>query len=391
MREALFKEVAWRQTRKARENACGDAFLSYRDRDSGRVVSVLSDGLGSGVKAGIMAAMTAKMALKFALSEMDTVRTAEIMMDAMPICAVRKIGYATWTVVDCRENRTVRIIEQGNPGFLYIREGRRFDPPSVELCSRRYAHRKLRVSELEAQPEDRIVFFSDGVTEAGMGSAAYKLGWRRAGVEAFVFEMLAAEPGLSAQELANRTVQAAINKEPSRRAGDDTTCAAVYMRRPRRTLLLSGPPFSRERDADYARLADRFEGRRIVCGGTSADILSRELGKPIETPLRMGNGRLPPVSRMEGMDLVTEGILTLTATQRYLESGEPPSQPDAASRLFELLCDSDVIEIVVGTRINEAHQDPNLPVELDIRRNLLKQMKQVLETRYLKEVNLRYL
>ncbi len=387
--ENLFKEVEVYQVRKSTELTCGDVFLSTRDPATGRVISVLSDGLGSGVKANVLAAMTAKMALKFTQSELDMVRSAEIMVNALPICAVRKIGYATYTVVDCRDPRTVRIVEQGNPACIYIRNGQVLDLPTEEVGGNKNDHRTVRFSHCEPQPEDRIIFFSDGITEAGMGTRFYKLGWRRKGVVDFVLSLLSAEPDISARSLVHRIVNEALAKEPGRKAGDDTTCAAVYMRRPRRTMLLSGPPYHAERDREAAQLLADFDGRTIICGGTSAEIVSRELNLPIHTPLLRGRSTLPPVSQMEGIDLVTEGILTLTEAMRQLKSGERPAAVSGATQLVELLRESDVIELVVGTRINEAHQDPNLPVDLEIRRNLMKHMKQVLEEKYLKEVNIR--
>ncbi|MGE4490790.1 MAG: SpoIIE family protein phosphatase, partial [Kiritimatiellales bacterium] len=346
MNSGLFKEVEVYQLRKATEATCGDAFLSHRNRESGRIVSVLSDGLGSGVKANILASMTVKMALKFAESELDIVRSAEIMMDALPVCAVRKIGYATYTVVDCRDNRTVRVIEQGNPGFICVRNGTVMELPYTELKGRRQDYRRLRVTEFEPQPEDRILFFSDGVTEAGMGSRMYKLGWRRSGVVEFVEQTLEKTPGISAGDLVRRIVRTAISKEPDGRAGDDTSCAAVYMRKPRRTLMLSGPPFAQNRDREFAHLVESFEGRKAICGGTSADIVARELGRSLHTPLLGGRSRLPPVSEMGGVDLVTEGILTLTEAQRLLEDGAVPCENNAAVKLVDLLRDSDVVEMV---------------------------------------------
>jgi hypothetical protein len=385
----LFKEVEVYQVRKATEISCGDVFLSHRDPVTGRVVSVLSDGLGSGVKANVLAAMTAQMALKFALSELDMVRSAEIMMNALPICAVRRIGYATYTVVDCRDQRTMRIVEQGNPGFIYIRGGKVIDLPFEEFGSRKHDYRIVRTTTCVPQPEDRIIFFSDGITEAGMGTRFYKLGWRRSGVVEFVQSLLAADPQISARTLVRRIVAEALNKEPNRRAGDDTTCAAVYMRKPRRTMLLSGPPYDANRDREAAQLLADFDGRTVICGGTSAEIVSRELGRPLSTPILRGRSSLPPVSHMEGIDLVTEGILTLTEVMRCLKNGGQPPENNAAAQLVELLRESDVIELVIGTRINEAHQDPSLPVDLEIRRNLMKHMKRVLEKKYLKEVNIR--
>jgi len=387
----LFKEVAFYQACKATEIACGDTFLSHRDRVTGRVVSVLSDGLGSGVKANILASMTAKMALKFAESELDMIRSAEIMMDALPVCAVRKIGYATFTVVDCRDSRTTRIVEQGNPGFVLIRAGDVVTPRFTEISGRHGDYRKICVTEFEPQPEDRVLFFSDGVTEAGMGSVTYKLGWRRTGVVGFVRQILVDNPTISARSITRKIVTEALRKEPGGRACDDTSCAALYLRKPRRTLVLSGPPFAAGRDREFAQLIETFDGRKVICGGTSAEIISRELARPLHTPLLRGHSALPPLSQMEGVDLVTEGILTLTEVQRYLESGKQPSTSNAATQLVELFRDSDVIELVVGTRINEAHQDPSLPVDLEIRRNLLKRMKRVLEDHYMKEVNVRYI
>ena len=385
--ETLFKEVEFCQVRKATELSCGDVFLSERDANAGRVTFVLSDGLGSGVKANVLAAMTAQMALKFTRSRLDMTRSAEIMMNALPICAVRKIGYATYTVVDCQGQRSVRMIEQGNPRLIYIRRGRVLDLPYEQINSTEKDYRTVRISHCEPEPEDRIIFFSDGITESGMGTPPWRLGWRRRGVVDFVQGLLESDPEISARTLVHRIVSEALNKEPGRRAGDDTSCAAIYMRKPRRTLVLSGPPFHAARDRDAAQMLADFDGRTAICGGTSAEIVSRELGRPLQTPILRGRSSLPPISHMEGVDLITEGILTLTDALRVLEHGSQPAG-DASARLVELLRESDVIDFVVGTRINEAHQDPSLPVELEIRRNLLKHMKQVLEDKYLKEVNI---
>ena len=66
-------------------------------------------------------------------------------------------------------------------------------------------------------------------------------------------------------------------------------------------------------------------------------------------------------------------------------------RPNAATRLVELLLNSDIIHFLVGTRINEAHQDPNVPVELDLRRNIIRKIASLLETRYLKESRLQFM
>ena len=93
---------------------------------------------------------------------------------------------------------------------------------------------------------------------------------------------------------------------------------------------------------------------------------------------------------MEGADLVTEGILTLTRTAQLLEKDEPPREKNPAAKLYDILVESDSIQFVVGARINEAHQDPNLPIDLEIRRNIIKRICKVLEEKYLKETSIQY-
>ena len=118
-------------------------------------------------------------------------------------------------------------------------------------------------------------------------------------------------------------------------------------------------------------------------------MISRELNIPIKTQISLNCGRLPSVSFMEGIDLVTEGILTLTKTCEYLENGE--SSEDAAGQLVKFLLDSDCINFMVGAKLNQAHYDPALPVEIEIRKNIIKRMADVLENKYIKKVVVKYM
>jgi hypothetical protein len=224
-----------------------------------------------------------------------------------------------------------------------------------------------------------------------MGSWANPLGWRDEGCRNFVEKSVRRDPSISGRHLANAVLQESLMKEPHGEAGDDMTCAVLYFRKPRKLILLTGPPFSRERDGEYAHLLVHFPGRKVVSGGTTADIVARQLGRSITTDLGTARSNLPPISRMEGVDLVTEGILTLTSTQKILDSGEGMKSSNPAAMMANLLLESDVIEFVVGTRINEAHQDPSLPVELDMRRNIVRTMARTLEEKYLKQTRTRFI
>lgn len=312
-------------------------------------------------------------------------------MESLPVCRVRKISYATFSIVDCDMEGTTRVVEEGNPEFILFRDGNPDEVPARTVTSKRFPDRHLRITETFMRDGDRLIVCSDGVTQAGLGTMAYPLGWRREGLKDFLSGMIRSDPGVSSRDLARAVVAAAAEREANLRPCDDTSCLVLHFRRPRRLLVLSGPPYDYGRDAECAALLDDFPGRKAICGGTTANLVAREWGAAIDTELPRPGSLLPPCSRMDGVDLVTEGILTLTQVARRLERGELSGSGDPADRLIDLLLDSDSIEFLAGTRINEAHQDPSLPVDLDIRRNVLKRIAAVLGDRYLKKTSLRYI
>lgn len=387
----LFVDLGYSQRCKHGEDICGDAFKYRKSDDDARLVAVLSDGLGSGVKANILASMTATMALKFETeSEADIFHTAEIMMNALPICRIRKISYATFTIVNAGLNGNTRIIEMGNPEFILLRNGEVQKLPYDELESSKWENRTIKVYEFTIEAADRLIFFSDGISQAGMGSTAYPLGWRVKGCAEFVRKTIQEKPEISSHEFAEEILREALRKEPGFVNGDDMTCAVIYFRHPRKMLLFTGPPYDRKNDVECAELVKNFAGDKVICGGTSAEIISRELKRELKMDLLKLNTGMPPMSYMEGIDLVTEGIFTLTKAASYLENYDGVHHDDPAGKLVDIILRNDIIDILVGTRINEAHQDPNLPLDLEIRRSIIKRISRVLESNFLKKVNIRY-
>ncbi len=389
--EPLFIDVHHHSCRKWNQNVSGDAFVSKRFHNEGRLIAVLSDGLGSGVKANILASMTAHMALRFVAADSDILRFCEVMMESLPVCQVRKISYATFSIVDCDQEGMVHIVEEGNPEFILLREDSPDELPVRGLTSKMFPNRHMRTAETAMTAGDRLIICSDGVTQAGMGSLSYKLGWRREGLQEFVTDRIRENPTISSRELSQAVVEAAMELEPGGKPYDDTSCLVMYFRRPRRLMVLSGPPYNEARDAECASILDAFPGKKAVCGGTTANLIAREWGCNVETELPLRGSKLPPCSSIHGVDLVTEGVLTLTQVARRLEDREVNSSGDPADRLIDLLLDSDAIEFLVGTRINEAHQDPNLPVDLEIRRNIMKRIANSLAENYLKTTAVRFI
>jgi len=366
---------------------CGDVFLSEKINNENRLVAVLSDGLGSGIKANILANMTASMAMTFTIHDQPIERSAKSIHDTLPIDPERKIAYASFTIIDTEFDGKTRIIEYGNPQFLLFRNS---EP--LEIKSTITKDGDLRILEFNAQFEDRIILFSDGVSQSGIGSEDMPFGWDTEQMQKRISEIIKNNYKISSSELQNIIIKQA-SRNDSLEPKDDITCAVMYFRQPRKLLICTGPPYSIDKDAIIAEKVKTFPGETVVCGGTTAQIISRELNIEIETNIDHLESDLPPVSYIKGVDLVTEGILTLGKSAELLKSGNYTeiNKLDPARQLVEQFLNHDTINFLTGTKINEAHQDPSLPIELEIRRNVIKKIVYLLENKYLKETKLTFI
>jgi len=394
MERDFFIEVNSQQRNHYGERICGDVFISRNVREENRIVAVLSDGMGHGVKANILATLTSTMALNFTREHKEPDRIAEIIMNTLPVCSVRKISYATFTIVDIESDGRANILEYDNPQCIILRGNQSFDPDwkDVVLDKGKNAGKKLRKCSFYPEKEDRIIMLSDGVAQSGMGSSAWPLGWERDSVMQYALSLVTGESSISAHNLAGKIVTMAY-KYDNYEAKDDISCAILYFREPRRLLLCTGPPFDELKDKELSARVAGYDGKVILCGGTTADIVARELKRKIVDELIFEDPDLPPESFMEGIDLVTEGILTLQKVNEILKSynnsvriGKGP-----ADKIVKLIMESDEINFFVGTRINVAHQDPTLPVDLEIRRTVVKRIARILEDKWLKLVSVEYI
>lgn len=389
----FYIEVSCDQRNYGKERICGDVFLSRKVKEENRTIAVLSDGMGHGVKANVLATLTATMALNFSREHKAADKIADIIMNTLPVCSERQMSYSTFTIVDIEHNGLTTILEYDNPQTIILRNNEPFDPgwKKMVMESERNKGKEIFSCQFEPRKEDRILFCSDGIAQSGLGTDKYPLGWGRDNTQDYAIKLLKNSPKISASKLAEKIV-AMAHRNDGYNSRDDTSCAAIYFREPRKLLVLTGPPYEEERDIQLGDAVRNFKGKTVVCGATTADIIARELGVEIEDNLIFEDPELPPVSHMEGIDLVTEGILTITKVTRILKdysSYSPGKGP--ADRIVKLLKQSDEIQFIIGTRINIAHQDPNLPMELEMRRTVIKRMSRLLEEKFLKEVSIRYI
>lgn len=390
----FYIEVDCTQKNQDGERICGDVFLSERIKSDERTIVVLSDGMGHGVKANMLATLTSTMALNFTKEHKDVNRIAEIIMNTLPVCSKRQISYSTFTIIDIEEDGKTTILEYDNPETFIIRDNKTFNPgwQSIILDSEKNSGKMIKSCTFYAQKEDRIIFCSDGITQSGLGSDKFPFGWGHDKLEDFTTRLVNNNPQISANKLAGKIVNMAFQND-GYIAKDDTSCAAIYFREPRKLLLCTGPPYEEERDIKLAEVVRNFKGKKILCGATTADIISRELKLDIEDSFEFTDPDLPPVAYMDGIDLVTEGILTLSKVSEILKVynnnymlGKGP-----ADQIVKLIKNSDEIQFVIGTRVNIAHQDPNLPVELEIRRTVVRRIAATLEEKFLKEVSMKFI
>lgn len=394
MKQDFYIEVNSQQKNHDEERICGDVFLYKYIKEEERVIAVLSDGMGHGVKANILATLTATMALNFTREHKEIDRIAEIIMNTLPVCSERKISYSTFTIVDIESSGRANILEYDNPPAIILRGSEELEVAwkKVTLEKGRHSGKVLRTCSFMPEKEDRIIFCYDGVSQSGMGSDSFPFGWERENVSNFASTLVNGERSISAVTLAGKIVTIA-HKNDAYRAKDDISCAVIYFRDPRKLLICTGPPYEKEKDRELAAKVSAYQGKVILCGGTTADIVARELNKTIIDELIFEDPDLPPESFLEGIDLVTEGILTLQKVSEILKTynnsvklGKGP-----ADKIVKLLMESDQIHFIIGTRINIAHQDPTLPVELEIRRTVIKRIARLLEEKWLKNITFEYI
>jgi len=375
-------DITTRQFSKKGEDICGDAVKVSHTADS--TIIVLSDGLGSGVKANVLATMTVELASGLFQGELSLLEIVETLIATLPVCKWRNIAYSTFSIARIYDTGHVTVAEYDSPSLLHLRDGVR--PAALASTERTILDRTIRESYFRLKPNDAIMLYSDGIVYAGVGEGL-AMGWQEDGILDYVAQTA---PGLSSDptRIADSVAETALGFWHNR-PGDDGTVLCARYRKAEHATVLTGPPGDRALVARMLRDFLAKKGRKVVCGGTTSHLLADHLGRELVPDERYIDTDLPPIARLEGVDLVTEGILTLSRATEYLSRGRPEGRTDAATALLDQLASADGITFMIGTARNPAHQNTGLPDSIFLRRTVVENLAKQLDAQG-KETELRY-
>ncbi len=368
-------DIAWKSLNHYGEELCGDKVEVYHAADSD--ILVLSDGLGSGVKANILATLTSKIIITMLKEGLNVDEAVETIAHTLPICKVRQVAYSTFSILQIFHDGKAYLVEFDNPACVFIRNGKLVDIPYE---SREIAGKNVRESKFDICIGDLFAMVSDGVVFAGVGTIL-NLGWQWENVAQYFLEC--AQKNMSVHRIVANVAQVVDNFYMSK-PGDDSTFLVAQAVNRKNVHFFSGPPADPAADERLVHDFMRGTCKKVVAGGTSANIISRVLGRQIVTSLNFTDPSIPPTAQIKGMDLVTEGVLTINRALEILrqfnrQDGEiDPRILDAdngAAKLARLLIeDCTDLTMYIGRAINPAHQNPNLPMDLSIKLRLLNEL-----------------
>lgn len=376
-------DVAYKSLNKFTEVLCGDKVEMLKTKDSH--ILILADGMGSGVKANILSTLTSKIMGTMFLNGATLEECVETIVETLPVCQVRQVAYSTFSILQVFHNGDAYLVEFDNPGCIFIRDGKLMEiPENIRLIE----GKKINEFRFQVKKGDALILMSDGTIHAGVGQLL-NFGWTWDSIAEYAVKQYSLT--VSAIRLAT-AISHACDELYMFRPGDDTTVAAMRIIDSKPVHLMTGPASNKDDDNQMVKafMADD-NAKRIVCGGTSATIVSRVLNRKLDVSLDYVDPDIPPIAYMDGIELVTEGVLTLNRVlqllKRYVKNEAVAEdffmeldKPNGGSMVAKMLIeDCTELHLYVGKAINSAYQNPGLPFDLGIRQNLVEQLKNTVE------------
>lgn len=384
-------DICWKSFNKNHEELCGDKVEVLKTEDSS--IIILADGMGSGVKANILATLTSKILGTMFREGAEIDACVETIARTLPICKEREVAYATFSILQIFRDGEAYLVEYDNPKCVFIRNKEIINYPYQE---RVIEGKKIREFRFHVELNDCFVLMSDGAIWAGE-EETMNYNWEWDDMAAYTLKCT--NETLSAARLAAMLSQVCYDLY-GQKPGDDTTVAVTRVIRRQVVNIFTGPPSRKEDDERVVHDFMKQEGKKVICGGTSANVASRVLKREIVTLVKHADPKIPPMATMEGLDLVTEGVLTIGSALDLLHRYENDEFDEAffdaldaengAAKLARLLIEECTdLNLFVGRALNPAHQNSNLPFDLSVRMNLVEQLKDCAE-RMGKHVTVKY-
>ncbi|MGI6175440.1 MAG: SpoIIE family protein phosphatase [Christensenellales bacterium] len=376
----LFLDIGYNSLNKHGEQLCGDHVAIVEQEDDNAKVIVLADGLGSGVKACILSTLTAKIISTMMAESMVLTECVRTVAATLPVCEVRRIAYSTFSIIRITNNNEAELIQYDNPHIVLLRDGKNKEyPKTLENIDGKNIYK----SKIQLRENDVFVAFSDGALHAGVGKRL-NFGWQRKEIIEFLERLY--KDQYTAKMIVTFLLEQ-CNFLYDGMPGDDTTACALKIRRRQPVNLIVGPPVDQADDAHVMSLFFSKEGKHIVCGGTTSELAARYLNKPLKTGIDYADPSIPPTASIEGVDLVTEGVITINKvlcySNDYLSNNEYYAEwskkKDGASLIARMLFEEATdINLFVGRAVNPAHQNPGLPIDFSIKMRLVDELAQAL-------------
>ena len=372
----LFADIGYRSINHYGEELCGDHVDVIDQNEENSTVIVLADGLGSGVKASILSTLTSKIISTMVSEGLSLEECISTIAATLPVCSVRGVAYSTFTLIRLVNNEYAEIMEYDNPAVILLRDGRGVEIPKKEV---NIGGKLIYSSRVKLQENDIFIAMSDGCIHAGVGMSL-NFGWGRRDIVTFMETFY--DVGFTAKTRSTILLDE-CNRLYGGKPGDDTTVCTIRIKRREPMNLLFGPPSNRDDCDKMMSLFFSKEGKHIVCGGTTSSIAAKYLGKPIRTEIDFLDPDIPPISHIEGVELVTEGVITvnrvLEYAKDYLKDNESYKhwsyKQDGASQICRLLFEEATdINFYVGRAMNPAHQNPDLPINFNIKMQLVVEL-----------------
>lgn len=376
----LCADIGYKSINHEGELLCGDHVDVVEQSENSSVI-VLADGLGSGVKASILSTLTSKIISTMMAEGMSLEDCVQTIAETLPICSVRGVAYSTFTIIHLVNGVEAEIIQYDNPQVIMLRDHKNYEYYKQVMHIK---DKKIYKSIIRLQEGDIFVAMSDGCPHAGIG-IEYNFGWRIENIIEYVESMSYA--GYTAKVMSTLLVDK-CNELYGGNPGDDATACIIKIRRREPMNILFGPPANRDDNDRMMSLFFSKVGKHIVCGGTTSSVAAKYLGKEVRPVLSYTSSDLPPIAEIEGVDLVTEGVITinrvLTYAKDYIDQNELYDkwcfEQDGAALISRMLFEEATdINFFVGRAINPAHQNPDLPINFNIKMNLVKELSECLK------------